>query len=179
MASPLKPGFTDFYNHALFVPVMYRIAASSRKHEEKLYHTLDEDFISLRVDSLPPDEPLKLVGKEEIIPSRRRVNDLVFLDIPKFSINQGFYNVVTQNDTISLLAFNLDKDESLLNQYRGSEVKARMGNGENISIFEAASAEAFSNEIKARYLGKPLWKYAIMLSLFFLLGEVLLIRFLK
>jgi hypothetical protein len=54
-----------------------------------------------------------------------------------------------------------------------------MGNGENISIFEAGSPEAFSNEIKARYLGKPLWKYAIMLSLLFLLAEVLLVRFLK
>jgi hypothetical protein len=54
-----------------------------------------------------------------------------------------------------------------------------MGETDNISIFEAASADAFSNEIKERYLGKPLWKYALMLALFFLLVEVLLIRFLK
>ena len=54
-----------------------------------------------------------------------------------------------------------------------------MGNAPNISIFEAGSAEAFSNEIKARYLGTPLWKYALVLALFFLLVEILLIRFLK
>jgi hypothetical protein len=53
------------------------------------------------------------------------------------------------------------------------------GNGSNISVFEANSTEAFSNEIKDRYLGKPLWKYALLLALFFLLVEVLLIRFLK
>ena len=180
MASPLKPGFTDFYNHALFVPVMYRIAASSRKGDARLYHTMNDDFISLRLDSIPSDESIKLAGlQQEIVPAQRRVNDLIFLEIPKFSINQGFYNVVSQNDTVGLVAFNLDKSESLLDQFEGAEVKAQMGNGKNISIFEASSTEAFSNEIKARYLGKPLWKYAIMLSLFFLLVEVLLIRFLK
>jgi hypothetical protein len=179
LASPLKAGFTDFYNHALFVPVMYRIAGSSRKNESRLYHTLNEDFIALRVDSLSTDESLRLVGVQEIVPAQRRVSDLVYLDIPKFSISQGFYNVVSARDTVSLVAFNLDKAESLLDQYNGEAIKTQMGNGKNISIFEATSTEAFSNEIKARYLGKPLWKYAIMLALFFLLAEVLLIRFLK
>src|SRR5690606_9846491 len=65
IASPLKAGFTDFYNHAIFVPVMYRIAASSRKNENRLYHTLNEDFITLRIDSLPTDESLRLVGEQE------------------------------------------------------------------------------------------------------------------
>jgi hypothetical protein len=179
MASPLKSGFSDFHNHAVFVPVMYRIAGSSKKNDAKLYHTLAEDFVTLRVDSIPPDQGLRLVGVQEILPSQRRVGDVSFLEIPKFSINQGFYQVVSQRDTVSLLAFNLDKAESLLEQFKGSDIKQQMGNGNNISIFEAESSEAFSNEIKARYLGKPLWKYAIMLALLFLLAEVLLIRFLK
>lgn len=179
MASPLKAGYTDFYNHALFVPVMYRIAASSHRNESRLYHTLNEDFILLRVDSLLSDESLRLVGNQEIVPSQRRVNDQVYLDIPKFSMTQGFYHVVAERDTVSLVAFNLEKDESFLEQYTGEEVRKLMGSSDNISIFEASSTEAFSNEIKARYLGKPLWKYCIMLALFFLLAEVLLIRFLK
>jgi hypothetical protein len=179
MATPLKQTFTDFYNHALFVPVMYRIAASSLKNENRLYYTLKEDFISLRLDSVTSDDPIRLKGEEEILPSQRRVTDLVYLDIPKFSIQAGFYDVIASRDTIGLLSFNLDKAESLLDQFDASDVKEQMGNGENISIFEADSPEAFSTEIKERYLGKPLWKYAIMLALLFLLAEVLLIRFLK
>jgi hypothetical protein len=179
MASPLKSRFSDFQNHALFVPVMYRIAGSSKKNDAKLYHTLAEDFVTLRVDSIPPDQGLRLVGAQEVLPSQRRVGEVSFLEIPKFSISQGFYQVVSQRDTVSLLAFNLDKAESLLDQFNGADIKQQMGNGNNISIFEAESSEAFSNEIKARYLGKPLWKYAIMLALLFLLAEVLLIRFLK
>jgi hypothetical protein len=179
LASPLNQTYTDFYNHALFVPVMYRIAAGSLKNENRLYHTLNEDFITLRLDSLPPDESVTLKGAQEVVPAQRKLKDQVLLEIPKFSMTQGFYHVLAQDDTVSLLAFNLDKSESLLDQFTGSEIKNQMGNGENISIFEAASTEAFSNEIKTRYLGKPLWKYALMISLFFLLVEVLLIRFLK
>ncbi len=40
IASPLEKSFTDFFNHALFVPVMYRIAASGKKTEQPLYYPL-------------------------------------------------------------------------------------------------------------------------------------------
>ncbi|HEY9489703.1 MAG TPA: hypothetical protein VIQ51_15280, partial [Chryseosolibacter sp.] len=179
LAAPLNQAFTDFHNHALFVPVMYRIASSSRKSDSRLYYTLKENFLTLRVDSLLQEAPLRLKGAQEIVPSQRTVNEQVFLEIPKFSITQGFYQVLAGTDPVGLIAFNLDKAESLLDQFSGTEMKNQMGNASNISIFEATSAEAFSNEIKERYLGKPLWKYALILALFFLLVEVLLIRFLK
>lgn len=179
LSCALEPGLTDFYNHALFVPVMYRLAASGKKSDSKLYHSLRENFISLRMDSLRGDEPLRLVGKEELIPSQRKVGNQVLIDIPKFSIANGFYSLVAEGDTVNLLAFNLDKAESLLDQYTGEEVHRMLGGGPNISIFKATSAGTFSNEIKERYLGTPLWKYALLLALFFLVAEVLLIRFLK
>ncbi len=179
LATPLRQPYTDFYNHALFVPVMYRIAGSSRKNEARLYYTLRENFITLKVDSLMQDDPLRLKGAQEIVPAQRSVNEQVFLEIPKFSIDQGFYHVLSGSDTVGLIAFNLDKAESLLDQFTGEEVKSQMGETDNISIFEATSADAFSNEIKERYLGKPLWKYALMIALCFLLAEALLIRFLK
>jgi hypothetical protein len=179
MASPLQQGYTDFFNHALFVPVMYRIAASGKKNDTRLYYTLKEDFIRLKLDSMKEDEAVRLAGNQEIVPAQRKVNNEIFLDIPKFSIAQGFYHVLSDEDSVDLVAFNLDKAESLLDQFSGNEIKNQMGNGSNITIFEAGSAEAFSDEIKARYLGKPLWKYALMVALLFLLAEVLLIRFLK
>jgi hypothetical protein len=179
LASALDRDFTDFHQHALFVPVMYRIAASARRNETKHYYTLRENLITLRLDSLKNDEPLKLVGKEEVIPGQRKVGDRVFMEVPKFSIEQGFYKIASQRDTIGLLAFNLDKEESLMDQYSGEEIKTRAGGGTNISIFTASTSDTFSNEIKERYLGTPLWKYALLLALLFIITEVLLIRFLK
>ena len=179
VATSLQQGQTDFFNHALFVPVMYRIAASSIRNESKLYYTLHESFIQLRVDSLQGEEPLRWVGEEEIVPSQRKLNEQVIFDLPKFSITKGFYKIVANRDTISLLAFNLDKAESLLDQYTGEQMKELLGDLDQITIFKVDSPEAFSNEIKERYLGTPLWKYALLLAIFFLLVEILLIRFLK
>ena len=179
VATALQPGQTDFFNHALFVPVMYRIASSSIRNESKLYYTLRESFIQLRADSLQSEEPLRWVGEEEIVPAQRKLSDEVIFDLPKFSIVKGFYKIVANRDTVSLLAFNLDKAESLLDQYTGEEMKDLLGSGDQITIFKVGAQEAFSNEIKERYLGTPLWKYALLLAMFFLLMEILLIRFLK
>ena len=179
VATALQPGQTDFFNHALFVPVMYRIASSSIRNESKLYYTLRESFIQLRADSLQGEEPLRWVGEEEIVPAQRKLSDEVIFDLPKFSIVKGFYKIVANRDTVSLLAFNLDKAESLLDQYTGEEMKNLLGSGDHITIFKVGAQEAFSNEIKERYLGTPLWKYALLLAMFFLLMEILLIRFLK
>ncbi len=179
LASPLEAGFTDFFNHALFVPVMYRMAASSKKGEQKLYYTLNQSLLTLRLDSLPGEEQLRLVSEEEIIPSQRKTGQQVVLDLPRHTLKTGFYKVVAAGDTIDLLAFNPDTRESLMEQYGPDVATTFFGGGENVRIFEASDSETFSNEIKERYLGTPLWKYAIMLALLFLVAEVLLIRFMR
>jgi len=125
------------------------------------------------------EEPVKLMGQQEIIPAQRKMNDQLIMEIPKFAIAPGFYDVIFHRDTLDLLAFNLNKSESFLEQHKGAEVKELLGGGDNISLFQTSSIEAFSNAIKERYLGTPLWKYALVLALLFLLAEVLLIRFLK
>ena len=179
LACPMEKEFTDFYVHALFVPVMYRIAASGRRHENKTYYTLKEDLVTVRVDSLPGEEPLRMTGPQEIIPPQRRVGDQAFLEIPRFAMSYGFYYIMNHQDTLDLIAFNLDKEESLLEQYSGAEARTLLGGGKNVFLFQASSLNTFSNEIKERYLGTPLWKLALVLALMFLLAEVLLIRFLK
>jgi hypothetical protein len=158
---------------------MYRVASSSVRKEAKLYYTLKESFINIRADSLKGEEPLKWVGDEEIVPSQRKLNDQVIFDLPKFSITKGFYRIVDQRDTIGLLAFNLDKAESLLDQYKGDEMMELLNGRDRVTIFDVQSQESFSNEIKERYLGTSLWKYTLILAITFLLVEILLIRFLK
>lgn len=179
MASPVEKTSTDFFNHALFVPVMYRIASSGKKTERKPYFDLSSSLISVSTDSLMGEEPAKLIGPQELVPSQRRMGDRLILELPRFSVSQGFYYVTHSNDTLDLVAFNLEKRESMLEQFSGEEIKTALGGGNHISIFKATSTETFSNEIKERYLGTPLWKYALILALIFLLAEVLLIRFLK
>jgi hypothetical protein len=179
LSAALDKSTTDFYNHALFVPVMYRMASSGKKTESKPYFYLTTSLVTVSADSLAGEEPVKLIGPQELVPAQRRTGNRLLMELPRFSVERGFYRVLHKRDTLELLAFNLDKRESMLEQFSGEEIKTMLGGGNHISIFKANSTQTFSNEIKERYLGTPLWKYALILALTFLLAEVLLIRFLK
>ncbi len=179
LASPVTAEHTDFSSNFLFLPVMYRIAASGKQVEGRPYYSLNESLITIRADSLTGEQPVRLVGQQEVIPSQRRVGSRLFLEVPRFTMNSGFYYAVHPPDTLALLAFNQSQRESLLKQYTAQQVKEKLGSPDHVTVFESNSAETFSNEIKARYLGTPLWKYALLLALLFLMAEVALIRFLK
>lgn len=179
LASPLDKKFTDFFNHALFVPVMYRIASSGKKSEQPLYYLATTSAITVHSDSIVGEDPVKLVGTQELIPAQRKMDGQLYLELPKLALSSGFYNVIHRKDTLALVAFDPDKKESLLEQLKPEEAKNSLGNRPSISIFKGSNAESFAKEISEKYVGKPLWKYAVVLALLFLLAEVLLIRFLK
>jgi Aerotolerance regulator N-terminal len=179
MATPLQSDFTDFAQHALFVPVMYKMAALGKQDLQRPYYFLSENFLSIPSDSLATEEPVKLTGAKEIIPSQRYVAGRIFMDVPKLTLVPGFSYITTRTDTLGLLAFNLTKDESRMEVMLPSELKKMAGDRKNISVFEPGSRQAFGNEIKARYLGEPLWKYCLAMALLFILVEILLIRFWK
>lgn len=178
LASPLDKNSTDFYQHALFVPVMYRIAASGRKNESQLYYYLTESLVTIRADSIYGEEPVRLVGQQELIPPQRKDVDKVIMELPKFSMNAGFYYALFRKDTLDQVAFNLTRAESKLDRFSNDELSGRFGN-KMVSIFTSGSASSLATDIRERYLGTPFWKQALILSLLFLLAEVLLIRFLK
>ena len=178
LASPLSKDDTDFYNHALFVPVMYRLAASGMKNESRLYYFLADNIVTVLADSLYGEEPVRLAGQQEIIPPQRKDIDKVVMELPKFSMNSGFYEVMFQRDTLDRIAFNLSREESFLECFSTEDLEQRLGN-RYVSVFLSKSPSSFAADIKDRYLGTPLWKHALVLALLFLLAEVLLIRFLK
>jgi hypothetical protein len=181
LASPLDDQFTNFHRHALFVPVMYRMASLSKKAFEAPYYNINLPTISLKLDSLNKQDIFKLLNdnkENELIPNQRiSVNELV-MELPKNTIQPGFYELMLGVETKGTLAFNLDKNESYLEQLPIDEISSVFNTNNNITIFDVNDADNFSKEVKKNKFGVPLWKYAIILSLIFLLAEVLLIRFL-
>ena len=179
LASPLLDAYTNFHRHALFVPVMYRIAAMSKRGFERPYYSINEPTISLKLDSLNKQDIFKLSDEQnELIPNQRiSANELV-LEMPKNTLSPGFYNLKLQEKSKGILAFNLDKSESYLEQLSTNEINRFFSVFDNVTLFETNDADNFSNEVKKNKFGVPLWKYAIILSLIFLLAEVLLIRLL-
>lgn len=179
LASSLQEVASDFSRHALFVPTFYRLAAVGKRTERAPYYSTNQQLISLPLEGETGEQPVRLLGAQEWVPAQRKENGQVVMELPALSIAAGFHYALDGADTLGLLAFNPEKRESLLQAWEQEDFSAAFGNLKTISFLQTADAASFGNEIKERYLGRPLWREALLLALLFLLAEVLLIRFLK
>lgn len=178
-AGPVNGETADLYKNALFVPIMQRMAERSGKNDHRLYYHLDNNLISLRLDSAISDGLYKLVKDDvELIPGQRLNGNMLHLDIPKHLMTTGFYEVYHDETLITAIAINNSKLESDLAQPTIEELEAQLSGISNKTIYSGASLDSLSNALKEKYVKLELWKYALILSLAFLLAEALLIRFL-
>lgn len=178
-ASPLASTWNELPTNAVFVPLMYRLASLSASNQTRTAYVIGESPVVLKAETRHPDKPIVLKGAGEIIPQQRFNGKEVYLDIPGELIQPGFYVGLNDKDTLGLLAFNNSIDESLLSTMTETEMNQTLGGGANRRFFKAGNPEAFANEIKERYLGTPLWKYALLLAVLFIAMEMVLIRYLK
>jgi len=177
--TPFEDDFTNFHRHAIFVPVMYKIAATSMTKSAKLYYDFNQPLIQVKIDSIGKDQIFKMTREDqEIIPSQRTNGNELLLEIPKHTLKAGFYDLKFQDQAKTVLSFNYGASESSLDQYTPDEIKDNLSGSKNISIFNVKNSSELTKEIKENYLGVPLWKYALILAMIFLMAEILLIRFL-
>jgi hypothetical protein len=177
-ASPLNDDYTNLHRNAtIFLPVMYRMAMLSVNNSEKLAFTFQEPALSVEVGDVAADRVFKLVkGDMEIIPEQRVADRRLVMSLPKIDMEPGFYDLKQDGQTLTTLAFNYDKGESAFDFYTEEELAALFANKPNIKVYQEATRGEFARDLQSQQVGTPLWKYALMAALFFLLAEVLLIR---
>ncbi|MEM6525664.1 MAG: hypothetical protein AAF693_17825 [Bacteroidota bacterium] len=175
LGAPLNGFFGSFQDHALFVPVMYRMAMFGAKNESNLYEFIDAETIVFSTSLVQSDAIVKLKGYEEIIPSYRFGSKELIMQLPKYLLNAGFYDLEVNNEVKGALAFNYTPYESDMEQELDNLPNYFQG---KIDVFSSTNSEKFKAEVENKYKGLALWKYAVCLALFFLFCEVLLIRFL-
>ncbi len=205
-STPLRTEFTNLYRHAIFVPIMYRLASMSKSLNNKLYYYVDESAVTLETanfaDSLAEGDAkgnANPVAREaylyklqqqaqEIIPPQRLVSGRLFMEVPQHIIQAGFYDLTRMEEgaasrngeqqPLLSLAFNVEKQESLIAQYTIEELQQSFDEADHVTIYEAEDIDAFTDLVRKQQTQVSLWKYALLLALFFLLTEILLIRFL-
>lgn len=182
-AAPFGKEYTDFTTHALFVPVLYRLAMLSYHNDQPLAYRLTVSALTLAV---PPqagraaDEASYRLMHDSLtyIPAQRLLGNQLHLDVPIGLATPGFYNLTKQGKVLTTLAFNLDKRESELAAYSAAELRQLLGASHpNVRVLEGgAQPEALARDHAAQS-GQPLWRYCLLLALACLLAEVLLLRF--
>ncbi|ANQ50209.2 hypothetical protein MY04_2841 [Flammeovirga sp. MY04] len=182
-SAPLQPEYSNFGRHALFVPVMYRMAILSKTQSDKLSFKFNEKNLRVRFDGLEKGVIYKLKhGDTEIIPSQKVNADVLTFKLPSDDMEAGCYEIVkADNDTASIgyVAFNYAKGESQLNSYTTSDLEKTLESYSNIKIYENIKADSFTQVFNESNIAQPIWKYFLYSALLFLLIEMALIRFWK
>ncbi len=175
---PFQDEFTDFYKHALFIPVLYKLSQSSADRSQNLAYSFDEKVLRLDAGIIDEASLPKIANKDQsFIPGVVRAGEEVLLTIPEEITEPGFYYLIVENDTLTNLAFNYNKEESYINSFTQETLKTMVSGYQNVSIYNIASADDFKRSFQEINEGISLWKYTLLLALIFLFIEMLLLRF--
>lgn len=177
MATPLDDRFTNLGRHALFVPLMYKMASLKRENRDALYTRNDAPFVRVEAPEGKPDAILKMGNDAlELIPDQRRSGTDVLLNFGDLSLQPGFYRVEAEESLNSLLAVNAGKEESLQEFQSVEELRAIFSGVENLEVLGSRELTNFANQLKARFSGTPYWKIMLILAFGCLVAEILIIR---
>lgn len=181
-SSPLDEECNNFMRHALFVPIMIKSVLMSAAHPNQSC-IIGRDNKILLSDSLNKNERvLHLINQQnkfDIIPPSRALDHQTSVAFNNEVNIADIYELKGNDQLLTMIPFNYDRRESDLSAWTPSELKNIMIDKKiNMAVLDATS-KTLSASIKQSGEGIQLWKYCILLTLLFLLIEILLIRFYK
>lgn len=126
-AVPLSDDYSNLPHHALFVPLMLRMALLSG-HDQPLFYTIGQDeSIETTPVKASDREMIKLVrAGQVIIPDVRQHEGGTLLYFSDQVHEPGNYNLLKQDSVMAKLAFNNSTSESDLSYLTEHELKANL-----------------------------------------------------
>ena len=180
---PFSGEFSNLSRHAVFVPVMYRMALLSR-HQGPLAYSIGKDsYVTLSDGNILSGDPVfHLVQKGsdfDVIPSVRSTGSGISLGFGGQVTQSGNYTLELEGKPVRDISFNYNRDESVLafyDQDKLDEMSAASRFG-TVKTFDADKTDIAAGVVFTS--GVALWKYCIILALVFLFAEILLLKFWK
>jgi hypothetical protein len=177
--SSLDDQHTNLIKHGLFLPLMYKLSLSARQ-SPVLSYTIGDQMIPLRNDTSFVNGKLKLHHRDGVIvPCLNTIDGLLYLEVPAILDQPGFYQMVSDGDTLGTLSFNLPRRESQLEVLTDDEMTTILEGKSNVELSIIEDAVGYADALTSEREGFPLWKYALLLALIFLVVEMTLLRVFK
>ena len=173
-SAPINKSNSNFQNSPLIVPTFYNMAQNSQKTGVKSF-IIGKNQSTIVETLLSKDEIVSIKNSQEsqksnFIPVQQILNNKVklsFNDNPNLAGNFGIYNASTLVDDIS---FNYDRSESNL-----SAVSENVAGDFN----QLNDIETIFDTIQTERTDSQIWKWFVLLTLLFLVIEVLIQKFVK
>lgn len=179
-ASPLRPEFSTLPRHALFVPVIYRMALSGLSMNPPYYLIGRDQEIQVGNTRLTGDQALKIRsfdGDFEFIPGIRRTQSVIYLDVHEQVREAGNYRLFAGDRLLQGLAFNYDRRESELSFYSVDELQL-LSEETGYNLMDVTDVPV-SQKVEEFTSGFRLWKWFVIAALLFLALEGAILRFMK
>jgi hypothetical protein len=161
--------------HAVFVPMVYKIALLGGKSQRIAYTIGKDEVLETDIRTDKKDAVFKLKSDvEEFIPGQKTLNNKLLLSLNNQLKQAGIYGLsLGEEKPQQFFAFNYNRLESLLDYFTPDELKAQF-NQPNVNLFDADGD--LSVKVGQADKGIQLWQWCVMLCLLFLLLEILLLR---
>ncbi|MFZ4398699.1 MAG: BatA domain-containing protein [Bacteroidales bacterium] len=182
-AVPIDVKWSNFPRHAIFVPALFNIALQSL-HVNKLFYTIGNDeSLSLKNINLQGEDILKLKSIQpgfELIPEHKNMDSKLEVMFHNQVKQAGNYMLFSDQKSVTGISFNYDRNESRLDFLSIKEIEQKIKDKQlnNFTLIESEKKH-LGLLIKEINQGIKLWKLFVILSLIFLLGEVVFIRLWK
>ena len=186
MSTSLDEEYSDLANHALFVPLMYKMALIGGNISELSFtlgidKTLNINDVSLNVDdriSLKSDNAMYEIFP--MIENRNGTNYISFFeDLP----SSGFYDIYKNEEYIKTVAWNDNRSESEMSFYDKEELSELLKDNNLNVLMMISPVEAHgrvSDDVVENIVNQSsLWKIFVIIALIALLIEILILRFWK
>lgn len=176
---PFDEEWSDFPRHAIFVPLIYKMALFLNRNHQIAYTMGDDQVIEVKKGVDEKDPIVKFSkGDNEFIPEQKikggKIDVFINDDVKEAGIYKLYFGEehVTSNENVRYIAFNYNRNESKLEYFDIEQLKdvsnlnPRIINGLNVDV-----ERQLKNIEKA-----ALWKWFLLGALVFLLGEIIIAR---
>ncbi|AGC78177.1 putative membrane protein (TIGR02226 family) [Nonlabens dokdonensis] len=160
---------SNFQSSPLIVPVFYNMAMSSLPISQ-LYYDLDSSNAIAVNTTLNQDQIISLSnGTSEFIPRQQAFDNYVLVNAGQDFSTAGNYDVTIKDEKVSTLSFNAKRQENQLKYYSDADLGNNLSTSINDLLYKLDQEENILS----------LWKYFVMGALFFLICEILILKFVK
>ena len=171
MGSPFKTDWTNFTEHALFVPFMLRLPLVN-KQSAALYYNIDNPE-NYAFEKNTTNKIVYLKDKKDEIAFDVNNNESKSSIYLNGIITPGTFNLFAQNKQSQLakISFNLNRTESNLKTISNDSLDF-----DNAQIINANNLVKHQKEIENNFNGTQLWRWFLLAAIAFVLLEVILLK---
>jgi len=160
---------SNFQNSPLIVPIFYNMAINALPVPKLYYEIGTTNEVAIPV-AMEQDQILSLVSNEtRIIPRQKAFDSFVLITTGEEIKEPGSYEVLKENESVATISFNLNRLEQSTNYYTDAELGNNLSSNVDDLLYKISQEENIL----------ALWKYFVIGALFFLICELLILKYLK